>query len=158
MLKNATYIYDNVVIADEVNTTKKYCQKAQVGVDLTLRSVSQFTTSGYIAKDKTRASQTLPVPTHMVNGVEKWYLNPGTYMGTLNEGCKFGPNDTGFVIMRSSLNRCGVSVFSCVWDPGYTSQNGDAVNPMTIRITVENPLGVDIDKDARIAQLIVSKG
>lgn len=32
MLKNAQYIYDNIIIADEVNTTKKYCAKAQVGV------------------------------------------------------------------------------------------------------------------------------
>ena len=48
MLRNADYIYNNVIIADELNTTKKYCKKAQVGVDLSLRSVNKIVSRGCI--------------------------------------------------------------------------------------------------------------
>lgn len=39
MLKNAEYIYENVIISDENNTTKQYCKKAQVGVDLSVKNI-----------------------------------------------------------------------------------------------------------------------
>lgn len=167
MLKNAQYIYNNIIIADEINTTKKYCKPAQVGVDLSIKKPMKIVTPGHILRDKTHASEyedislvKRSIPTQGGNSRYEtdwgWYLSRGTYILVLNEGCKFGPNDTGYIILRSSLNRCGVSVCSAVWDPGYTSANSEGViSPMTIRLTVDTDVGVFIEQNARVAQLIL---
>ena len=159
MLKNAEYIYENVVIADEVDTTKKYCKKAQVGVDLSIREVSKIISHGCIYTDKSYVSKYKNIPTENIVGSDKdyegWFLPKGTYIVLLNEGCNFGPTDTGLIILRSSLNRCGVSVQSAVWDPGYNSFNGDSILPMSVRLTVDTEQGIFIEKNARIAQLLV---
>lgn len=166
MLKNAQYIYNNIIIADEVNTTKSYCKPAQVGVDLSIKKPMKIATCGHVLRDKTYASEyedinlvkkTIPVS----NGDSfetdlGWHLSRGTYILVLNEGCKFGPNDTGYIILRSSLNRCGVSICSAVWDPGYTSMDSaGAISPMSIRLTVDTEEGVFIEQNARVAQLLV---
>lgn len=161
MLRNANYIYDNIIIADEINTTKKYCKKAQVGVDLSIREVRNFTGRGATLKNKTYASPTEPLGTYGLyqddegNTYNGYILRKGTYIIELNEGCRFGPNDTGYIILRSSLNRSGVSISSAVWDPGYTSQREDGIYPMSIRMTVENENGFFLEENARVAQLIV---
>lgn len=160
MLKNAKYIYDNVLVADEVNTTKKYCKPAQVGVDLTIKEVKYVISPGYVLTDKTYASTTASMKKEAFidpDGTEHvgYNIHSGTYIIELNEGCKFGPNDTGYIILRSSLNRSGCSIFSAVWDPGYTSVDGEKVNTMSIRLTVDNPFGIFIEENARVAQLVV---
>ena len=164
MLKNADYIYNNVIIADEVNTTKMFCKKAQVGVDLSLRGVKRITSAGLILKDKSIVSSYEDVDERCIYR-EDWcnasdiahgfVLEKGTYIVLLNEGCDFGPNDTGLIILRSSLNRCGVSIQSAVWDPGYNSINKDTILPMSVRLTVDTDEGIRIEKNARIAQLLV---
>ena len=159
MLRNADYIYNNVIIADELNTTKKYCKKAQVGVDLSLRSVNKIVSRGCIYTDKSYVSKYEDIPVQSIIGSDRdyegWFLPKGTYIILLNEGCNFGPNDTGLIILRSSLNRCGVSIQSAVWDPGYNSVNGERVLPMSVRLTVDTDEGIYIEKNARVAQLLV---
>ena len=158
MLKNAQYIYDNVIQADEINTTKRYCKKAQVGVDLSVKSVQYIKQAGKVLIDKTIAPQYEDVePTKIVFDREGWFLPQGTYICELNEGCTFGERDTGLIILRSSLNRSGVTICSAVWDPGYTSVDKDnkKVNAMSIRMIVDNKEGFWLEKNARIAQLIV---
>ena len=160
MLRSANYIYDNIIVADEANTTKKYCKKAQVGVDLTVKEVRRFLDKGAVLQSKTYAAPTKITCCDEYQDFEgtthKGYSLPkGTYILELNEGCKFGPNDTGLIILRSSLNRCGVSIHSAVWDPGYTSVDGDVINTMSIRMTVDNESGFFLEENARVAQLIV---
>lgn len=164
MLKNAQYIYNNIIIADEVNTTKKYCKPAQVGVDLSIKKPMKIVSMGAVLKDKTYAPDyedinkvKVTIPGKNGESIETdwgWRLKRGTYILVLNEGCKFGPNDTGYIILRSSLNRGGCSVVSAVWDPGYVSQNGDIISPMTIRLTVDTD-EIFIEENARVAQLLV---
>lgn len=164
MLKNAQYIYDNIIIADEVNTTKKYCAKAQVGVDLSIKKPMKIVSMGAVLKDKTYAPDyedinkvKVTIPGKNGESIETdwgWKLKRGTYILVLNEGCKFGPNDTGYIILRSSLNRGGCSVVSAVWDPGYHSISGEIINPMTIRLTVDAD-EIFIEENARVAQLLV---
>lgn len=158
MLKNAQYIYDNVIQADEINTTKKYCRKAQVGVDLSIKSIQLINQAGKVFVDKTIAPQYMPMLTvNMGEGKRGWFLPQGTYICDLNEGCTFGERDTGLIILRSSLNRSGVTICSAVWDPGYTSidESSGKVNSMSIRMIVDNPEGFWLEKNARVAQLIV---
>lgn len=160
MLKNADYIYNNIIIADEVNTTKKYCKKAQVGVDLSIKDVETFTGPGYTLQDKTYAAPSIPLEkitfTDPVGKSHKgWHIETGSYIIKLNEGCDFKENTTGLIFLRSSLNRSGVDIVSAVWDPGYTSISGGEVYPMSIRITVHNAEGFYLEENARVCQLIV---
>lgn len=165
MLRNANYIYNNVVIADENNTTKQFCKPAQVGVDLSIKKVNIFETAGFVSTGKTHVGVRKELPTEKLSYTnakgetfefEGWYLPKGTYDCELNEGVTFSETDTGYVIMRSSLNRNGVSVQSAVWDPGFTTAADDGkVFSMGVRITVDNENGLYLEKNARVAQLIV---
>lgn len=163
MLKNASYIYDNIIIADEKNTTKKHCKKAQVGVDLTIKNLLKLENAGFVSKNSTYVSNYTQLnPTIQSICIDKqslkfngWFIPQGSYIVELNEGCSFGSNDTGYIIMRSSLNRNATSVQSAVWDPGYTSKEKDIIRPMSVRLTVDTPNGIYLEKNARIAQLIV---
>lgn len=117
MLKTANYIYNNIIIADEINTTKKFCKKA-TGVDLSVKNISRFTKPGIILKDKTivHPYEDIKITEFEVDGYyfKGWYLSQGSYILFLNEGCRFGSRDVGYVILRSSLNRNGVSLQSAV--------------------------------------------
>lgn len=152
MLRNADYIYNNIIIADEINTTKKYCKKAQVGVDLSCKTFYTIEGVGKVTLNKTFVPNYKEVK---VNEDGYYYLAPGTYIVETNEGCKFGPNDTGYVIQRSSLNRIGVTLLACVFDPGFTTQNGKEVKTFTMRVIVNNPAGAYIEKNARVGQMII---
>lgn len=160
MVRCAQYIWDNIIIADESNTTKQYAKMAQCGVDLSVKSIKKFTSMGYTLKDKTFAAPVEDVEKVTVtapNGKEVtgYKLEPGTYALELNEGCKLGANDTAYVIMRSSLNRSGAHCHSALWDPQYTTQDGDIIYPMNIRMAVDNPHGFFIEENARVAQIVV---
>ena len=151
MLRNADYILNNCVISDEINSTKKYCKKAQVGVDLTVRNIYIFTENGEVNNTKTE----LPKYSFLKPLKNQWFLKKGTYIIELNEGISLGKNDTGLIIMRSSLNRCGVSIQSAVWDPGYTTKNGAIISTMSVRLTVDNPYGFSLERNSRICQLLI---
>lgn len=160
MLRNADYIYENVIISDEINTTKKYCKKAQVGVDCSLSEVYKLSSAGVILKSKSNVSkyELINKDHYIVEGVKLygWYLPKGTYMICLNEGCQFGNNDTGYLVQRSSFNRSGCTTVSSVWDPGYTSKDANGnVSKMSIRLNVDTDQGIYIEENTRIAQLLV---
>ncbi len=158
MLKNANYVEENNIIADNSNT-KILGKKAQVGFDLSVKNIYDVATAGFVSKSKTFVGKYVlrPVQTLTYEGVEfqGWFLPKGAYILEINEGCKFGPNDTGYIIQRSSLNRNNVGTVSSLWDPGFTTADGDKVNTITIRITVDNENGLYLEKDARVAQLLV---
>ena len=128
-IKNSDYIYNNVIIEDGVNTTKEFCKKAQVGVDLTLKNVYKLKTPGFVSKDKSYVSEYKLIPfddyTYKGKDFVGWKLKKGTYIIELNEGIELGPNDTAYIIQRSSLNRSGVTTVSSLWDPGFTTRDGD---------------------------------
>lgn len=157
MLKNAQYIMDNIIIADEKNTTKKYCRCAQVGADVSLKDVMTIKNAGKVYKDKTLAPDYESLPTFKdEEGREMFFIPQGTYIIMLNEGCNFGMHDTGYIVLRSSLNRGGTGLTSAIWDPSYKSSNNNGeVLPMSVRITVETEKGIYIEKNARVGQLIV---
>ncbi len=155
MLKSANYIYENNIIADETNTTKQHCKKAQVGVDCTLKEVYKIKGFGRIYSDKSVIPDYTLVDKISI-GCDKtgWILDQGTYIVKLNEGVQFGPNDTGWFYQRSSLNRSGAEIISSVWDPGFTTQFGDKIEAPTLRLNVHADK-IIIEENARIAQLVV---
>lgn len=161
MLRNADYIYNNIIIADETNTTKQFCKKAQVGVDFSVSRVYKITTPGIIRKNRSKVSQYEEIKPSKIDELSTeedfigWFLPKGTYFVEPNEGVQLGPNDTGYFIQRSSFNRSGVSVISSVFDPGYTTTSEDKVETFTLRMNVDNENGVYFEKNTRVAQMLI---
>lgn len=158
MLKNSKYINDNIIIADEENTTKKYGKPAQVGYDLSVKSIYEISDAGFVSLFKSFVPEYKEIPSKIThyNKVEfdGWYLPKGNYILECNEGVQLGNNDTCYIIMRSSLNRVGATIHSAVWDPGFTTEDENKINTITIRLVVENENGFYLEKNSRVAQMI----
>ena len=52
-------------------------------------------------------------------------------------------------LSRSSLLRCGASLHTAVWDAGYSGRSESL-------LVVYNPQGLDLEKNARVLQLVFS--
>ena len=161
MLRTANYIVENNLIADGKNTTLDYIKKT-TGVDLSVKNFYSITGAGRVKKNKTEVGTYVQLPVKDITGIydeEKvmgWFLPQGTYICELNEGIQLGPNDVGYIILRSSLNRNGVTLHSAVWDPNFTTRNKDGeIESMSVRITVETDRGIYIEQNARVGQLLV---
>ena len=124
--------------------------KAQVGYDLTLKSIKRIL-GGVVTTDKTqvtpyaeeRVSVTVIDDKHML----VYNLMPGSYSLTFEQGIKLPSNKTAFIRHRSSILRCGAIITSGVYDPGFEVDEMGGVLIATQPITIE--IG------ARIAQIII---
>jgi len=121
------------------------------GFDLTLNQVSQFEGQGSL--DFSNKERVLP-PTSEVPAVKDkpddrlgwWTLGRGVYKVTTNEVVSI-PNDLIAVAYpRSSLLRMGCFTQTAVWDAGYKGRS-------EFLLIVENPGGIRLKQNARIAQL-----
>lgn len=115
------------------------------GVDLTLRSVTEFTAAGQLGAGSTRIisqGQELPF------GDNDWlHLNPGPYLLTYNEIVHLPNNVAAFAFPRSSLLRCGISIHNAVWDAGYEGRSQSLM-------VVYNRHGFEMARNARVLQLV----
>lgn len=118
------------------------------GVDLTVRTVSRFESGGamgYDNVDRTLASTT-PLPWS-----DGWMELPaGPYHIVYNEQVNLPEDIVALAYPRSSLMRCGVAVYSAVWDPGYSGR-AEAL------LVVHNPHGFRLKQDARVVQLVFTR-
>ena len=116
---------------------------AQVGYDLSIKSISKLVGGGKVLKDKTIVNDLVKLePDKNENG---WWLEPGTYDVVCNEGCDILADTTGMVRQRSSLLRNGAIIASSIFDPGFYTDNIGTVMIVTEKIFIE--------QDARIAQM-----
>ena len=133
-------------VASFLNTRDKG-EKAQVGYDLTLKSVNRVS-GGIVMKDGTDIS---PYEEVMLNinddGKFLWQLEPGTYSLTFDQGCKLDNKHTAFIRHRSSILRAGGIITSGVYDPGFEVDEMGAVLIVTETLLIE--------KGARVAQIIM---
>jgi len=119
------------------------------GFDLSLRSVSFFTSSGKLALDnRNRVLSQQKKLEFGAGGV--LHLDPGAYSITYNEIVHLPKDIMALGLSRSSLLRCGASLHTAVWDAGYSGRSESL-------LVVHNPLGLDLEKDARVLQLVFSK-
>ena len=116
------------------------------GIDLTLRRISSFASKGNLTRSNEGRilSKTVPLTFDSRNGVD---LEPGAYLVTFNEVVSLPLNIMALAQPRSSLNRCGVSLHSAVWDAGYSGRSQSL-------LVVYNAYGFRLHKDARIMQLV----
>ena len=115
------------------------------GFDLTLREVSQLTSAG--GSGVLDGPATLSEHKSMDFEGGRVLLSAGSYLVTVNEVVSL-PNDLmAFARPRSSLLRCGVAVHTAVWDAGYRGRS-------QVLLSVYNPSGYVLTKDARLLQLV----
>ena len=116
------------------------------GIDLTLREVARHEGQGAIGIDK--ADRVLPELIPLEFDADGWLsLEPGIYHIVYNEVVDIPKNLMALGRPRSSLNRCGVTIYTAVWDAGYNGRS-------TSMMEVSNPAGFRVQKDSRVMQLV----
>ena len=125
-------------------TTNGTGKPAQVGYDLTLKSVKKIN-GGLIAADHTT------VCTYGVVEPQKnsYFLTPGIYSLTFHQGCKLPATIKASIVHRSSVLRCGGVIISGVYDPGFEVDEMGAV-----LVTYED---LTIEIGARVAQIVMEE-
>jgi deoxycytidine triphosphate deaminase len=140
MLQNAFQV-------EELLQTNNKGSRAQVGYDLTLKSIKRVS-GGVVMQDKTTiADYTEVTPSVNNDGKFIFKLEPGTYSLTFEQGCKLPNNMTAFIRHRSSILRCGAIITSGVFDPGFEVDEMGSIMIITESMIVE--------KGARVAQIIM---
>jgi dUTP pyrophosphatase len=122
-------------------------QLQPAGFDLTLRSVAAFGSAG--ALDLTNEQRKLSGLLELGwPSTDRLRLKCGNYLVTYNEEIGIPTDCAGIVLPRSSLMRCGSTLQSALWDPGYRGR-GQGL------LIVGNE--IDMFRNARIGQLVLIK-
>jgi dUTP pyrophosphatase len=116
------------------------------GFDLSLESVEAYLGGGAVDfSNKERViAETRPIEPDNDGWMK---LEKGVYKVVYNEVVKMPMNVAAIARTRSTLLRNGAEVGTAVWDPGYEGRSSSM-------LTVHNPHGLRLKKDARVAQLI----
>lgn len=140
------YEVRGLVLSREVDLNT---QIQPAGIDLTVRSISQFMGPGVL--DFSNEKRELPVMSYIdLSEDEPLVLERGSYMVEADPVIKIPMDMIAFAQPRSSLTRMGCGIHSGIWDPGY---EGDSV----FVLNIYNPYGMRIYKNARIAQLVYAR-
>ena len=116
------------------------------GFDLTLASVSRFTTAGTLGPDN--SDRVLPDIEAMPFADDGFVmLSPGPYLIVFNEAVRLPTDVMALGRPRSSLGRAGVAIHSAVWDAGYHGRSSSL-------LVITNPAGFRVARNARLLQLV----
>lgn len=116
------------------------------GFDLCLASVSRLTGRGRIGARN--ADRELPGIEPVPFDADDWVtLPPGPYYILYNEVVSLPADIMALGRPRSSLARSGVSIHTAVWDAGYVGRSSSL-------LVVENPAGFQVQRNARVMQLV----
>jgi len=116
--------------------------------DLTLDEIFLLTSSASI--DFSNKERKLPEYKKIEFKDEWLVLNKGIYLISFNEIVNIPKDLMALLRPRSSLVRSGATIFSSLWDPGYSGKSN-------CLLAVFNENGIKIKKNARIAQMIFIK-
>ncbi len=121
-------------------------QTQMCGMELTCRRSSGSYTAGAVAFDN--KERKLP-ETESVNFDEMGWidLTAGAYLVTFNEVVNIPRDVAAIARARSTLLRCGATLETALWDPGYRGRSQSL-------LVVYNPLGLKLKKNARLMQLV----
>jgi len=121
-------------------------QTQMCGVELTLQKIEEFRSQGSIAYDN--RERTLPVVQELKFDDAGWIdLKPGSYLATFNEIVNIPRDVAALARPRSSLLRCGASLETALWDPGYRGRSQSL-------LVVHNSSGIRLKRNARLLQLV----
>ena len=119
-------------------------QLQPAGLDVTLGAIFELTESGRLGIDDRHLPDRVPL------AFDFWgwmHLAAGSYVMQLNEAVRLPLDVMALGRPRSTLLRCGASLHTAVWDPGYGGRS-------ECLLTVHNPAGIELQKDARVMQLV----
>ncbi len=121
-------------------------QTQMCGMELTLQKIECFVSPGAVAFDN--IERKLP-ETNPVNFDESGWIElpAGAYLVTFNEIVNIPKDVAALARARSTLLRCGATLETALWDPGYRGRSQSL-------LVVYNPLGLRLKKNARLMQLI----
>ena len=121
-------------------------QTQMCGIELTLNRVERFTSAGAVAFDNSerKLPQTEPIDFDPSGWID---LTPGSYLVTFNEIVNIPKDVAALARARSTLQRCGASLETALWDPGYRGRSQSL-------LAVYNPHGLRLKKNARLMQLV----
>ncbi|MHA1910568.1 MAG: deoxyuridine 5'-triphosphate nucleotidohydrolase [Candidatus Kariarchaeaceae archaeon] len=135
------YLLPDKTIRDAVELK---LQTQPAGIDLTLKAIEEIISPGYLGEGKTRTlSETREIEPS--SELPSYSLVPGKYIARYNEVITVPDDAIALVLPRSSLMRCGATLETAVWDPGYSGRG------MGLLIVGNN---LDLDINARVGQLI----
>ena len=121
-------------------------QTQMCGIELTLQSIEVFLSSGSLAFEN--SERKLPVTKEIGFDDNGWTkLEAGSYLVTFNEIVNIPRNVAAIARARSSLLRCGATLETALWDPGYRGRSQSL-------LVVYNPHGLRLKKNARLMQLV----
>lgn len=122
-------------------------QQQPCGIDLTLRSISEWTSAATIDFDNSnrKAAKTRTLP--FEDPAQTITLDPGAYLVDFNETVKIPRDCMASILPRSSAWRSGVGLRAGVVDAGYEGAMGALMG-------VSNPHGVVLHRDAKLAQIV----
>ena len=121
-------------------------QTQMCGIELTLNRVERFTSAGAVAFDN--SERKLPQTELIDFDPSGWIdLTPGSYLVTFNEIVSIPKDVAALARARSTLQRCGASLETALWDPGYRGRSQSL-------LVVYNPQGLRLKKNARLMQLV----
>lgn len=121
-------------------------QTQMCGVELTLQRIERFISPGAIAFDN--RDRQLPETESVEFDGSGWaFLEKGAYQVTFNEIVSIPKDVAAIARPRSSLLRCGASLETALWDPGYRGRSQSL-------LVVHNPCGLRLMKNARLLQLV----
>jgi dUTP pyrophosphatase len=121
-------------------------QTQMCGVELTLQRVERFISEGTLAYDN--KDRRLPETEEVDFDSSGWVdLEQGSYLVTFNEIVSIPRDVAALARSRSSLLRCGATLETALWDPGYRGRSQSL-------LIVYNPAGLRLKKNARLLQLV----
>ncbi len=116
------------------------------GFDLTLRQIALIQSQGRITVQNSQRLTSDLTPL-VFDGLGYIDLAAGIYIITYNEIVHLPKDIMALGRPRSSLLRCGVTIGTAVWDAGYFGRSQSLM-------VVYNPLGIRLERNARMLQLI----
>ncbi len=121
-------------------------QTQMCGMELTVQKIERFKSAGAIAFDN--IERELPETEQMDFEQSGWIdLPAGAYLVTFNEIVNVPRDAAALARARSTLLRCGASLETALWDPGYRGRSQSL-------LVVHNSCGLRLKKNARLMQLI----
>lgn len=145
--------YNSVQVAEKIIDPNGYGKPAQVGYDLSVKSIKKVVPDGVITLDENSKIKNFHYEDVPIDDEGYFNLEPGyDYQISMDQGLKpLADNEWATILSRSSMNRVNCYIRGVVFDPGYGISSDDGIG-CAIYLG-HNPVRIHIHD--RVAQFII---